>query len=224
VLDALAGWAERHQRLVLALAVIIGLGVTLVLRLQGPPPVVVTLTPVVESVLRDAGTPRVGPADADVVVVVYTDYRCPICRRTDGALERLLVADPRVRVHFKDWPILGAASRLGAQAALAAERQGKYLALHRALMDDPAPLTTERLPEVARRAGLDPDRLAQDMAEHARDIDEQLARHAAQAFALGLKGTPAYLVGPHLIQGGLDDRELARAVAKARKAGPPKPP
>ena len=162
------------------------------------------------------------PDPADVVVVVFTDYRCPVCRRTDGALERLLASDPHVRVHFKDWPILGEASRLGAQAALAAERQGKYLALHRALMEDPAPLSAERLPELARKAGLDADRLARDMAEHGRDIDEQLNRHAAQAFALGLRGTPAYLVGPYLIEGGLDERKLDRAVAKARRAGPPR--
>ena len=215
--------AEASPLLTLAVLAGVGALIAFVLRLQGPPPVVVRLTPVVESVLRDAGTPRAGAADADVIVVVFTDYRCPICRRTDAALERLLAADPRVRVHFKDWPILGEASRLGAQAALAAQRQDKYLALHRALMSDPAPLTADRLPEVARRAGLDADQLTRDMAEHARDIDEQLNRHAAQAFALGLKGTPAYLVGPHLIQCGLDDRRLAREVARARKAGPPRP-
>lgn len=213
-------------RPLLTVAVLTGLGalVALGLRLQGPPPTALALTPVVESVLRDAGSPRAGAADADVVVVVFTDYRCPVCRRTDGALERLLASDARVRVHFKDWPILGEASRLGARAALAAERQGKYLALHRALMEDPAPLTAERLPDVARTAGLDAERLARDMAEHGRDIDEQLSRHAAQAFALGLRGTPAYLVGPHLIEGGLDDGKLTRAVAKARRAGPPRPP
>ena len=215
--------ADASPRLTLAILLGVGALIAFLLRLQGPAPTVLSLTPVVESVLRDAGTPRAGAADANVVIVVFTDYRCPICRRTDGALERLLDSDPGVRVHFKDWPILGEASRLGARAALAAERQGKYLPMHRALMNDPAPLTVERLSQIARRAGVDADRLTRDMAEHASDIDEQLNRHAAQAFALGLKGTPAYLIGPHLIQGGLDDRSLAREVAKARKAGPPKP-
>lgn len=214
--------AEGRPLLTVVVLTSLGALVALGLRLQGAPPKALTLTSVVESVLRDAGSPRAGATDADVVVVVFTDYRCPVCRRTDGALERLLASDPHVRVHFKDWPILGEASRLGAQAALAAERQGKYLALHRALMEDPAPLSAERLPELARKAGLDADRLARDMAEHGRDIDEQLNRHAAQAFALGLRGTPAYLVGPYLIEGGLDERRLARAVAKARRAGPPR--
>lgn len=214
--------AEGRPLLTVVVLTSLGALVALGLRLQGAPPKALTLTPVVESVLRDAGSPRAGATDADVVVVVFTDYRCPVCRRTDGALERLLASDPHVRVHFKDWPILGEASRLGAQAALAAERQGKYLALHRALMEDPAPLSAERLPELARETGLDADRLARDMAEHGRDIDEQLNRHAAQAFALGLRGTPAYLVGPYLIEGGLDERRLDRAVAKARRAGPPR--
>lgn len=214
--------AEGRPLLTVVVLTSLGALVALGLRLQGAPPKALTLTSVVESVLRDAGSPRAGAADADVVVVVFTDYRCPVCRRTDGALERLLASDPHVRVHFKDWPILGEASRLGAQAALAAERQGKYLALHRALMEDPAPLSAERLPELARKAELDADRLARDMAEHGRDIDEQLNRHAAQAFALGLRGTPAYLVGPYLIEGGLDERRLDRAVAKARRAGPPR--
>ena len=155
--------AEASPLLTLAVLAGVGALIAFVLRLQGPPPVVVRLTPVVESVLRDAGTPRAGAADADVIVVVFTDYRCPICRRTDAALERLLAADPRVRVHFKDWPILGEASRLGAQAALAAQRQDKYLALHRALMSDPrllmldepslglAPATVELMYETLER-------------------------------------------------------------------------
>ena len=126
-----------------------------------------------------------------------------------------------MRVHFKDWPILGEQSKLGARAALAAHRQGGYFAMHKALMADAAPLTPARVGELAAQAGLDAERLASDLQLHAGDIDEQLNRQANQAFSLGLRGTPSYLVGAQLIEGGLDDRALAKAVAAARKAGPP---
>lgn len=223
-LESLANWAERHPRLILALAVLVGLIATFILQNRPPPAQTLALTPVVQGVLADRGTPRVGPADAQVVVVLFTDYRCPICRRTDPALERLIAKDPSVRVHFKDWPILGDQSTIGARVALAAGRQGKYLATHRALMANGAPLTPERVRAIAMDAGLDPARLERDLAMHGKEIDQQLARHASQAFALGLRGTPAYLVGPHLIQGGLDDAALAKAVERARKAGPPRQP
>jgi protein-disulfide isomerase len=222
-LESLAVWAERHPKLILALAVVAGLAVTFVLQNRPPPAQTLGLTPVVEDVLDDRGTPRVGPADAQVVIVLFTDYRCPICRRTDPALERLIAKDPTVRVHFKDWPILGEQSTIGARVALAAEAQGKYLAMHSALMANSAPLTQDRIGEMARDVGLDPARLEADLARSGADIDRQLSRHAGQAFALGLHGTPAYLVGPYLIQGGMDDAALAKAVERARKAGPPKP-
>lgn len=221
-LESLAVWAERHPKLILALAVLAGLAVTFVLQNRPPPAQTLALTPVVEDVLADRGTPRIGPEDAQVVIVLFTDYRCPICRRTDPALERLVAKDPTVRVHFKDWPILGEQSTIAARAALAAKVQGKYLAMHRALMANGAPLSPERLRAIAAEAGLDPVRLESDLTMHGKEIDQQLARHAGQAFALGLHGTPAYLVGPYLIQGGLDDAALAKAVERARKAGPPK--
>ena len=221
--DSLPDWADAHPRRVLAIAVVVGLAITFVLQNRPPPALALERTPVVAGVLDDAGTPRVGPADADVVVVLFTDYRCPICRRTDPALERLVARDPKVRVHYKDWPILGEQSTLAARAALAAERQGKYLAMHRALMADNAPLTPAEIRRIAADAGLDPARLEADLVQYDKEIERQLAAHANQAFGLGLKGTPAYLVGPHLLQGGLDDAALEKAVARARKAGPLKP-
>lgn len=200
-----------------------GLAVTFVLQSRPPPWRQLPLTPVVEAVLRDPRTPRVGPRDADVVVVVFTDYRCAVCRRTDPALARLLAADKRVQVQFKDWPILGEASQVAARAALAADRQGGYIAMHHALMAERGPLTEVRMRQIADAAQIDGARLEADLAAYGRDIDQQLTRQANQAFSLGLRGTPAYLVGPYLIEGGLNDRQLAKAVAAAREAGPPRP-
>lgn len=217
----MAGWAETRPRLILALAVLVGLAVTFVLQTAPPSPRKLTLTPVVEAALDARGAPMAGAAAPEVTVVIFTDYRCPVCRKTDPALERLIAADPTVKVVFKDWPILGEQSRLGAQAALAADRQGKYLQMHRALMASAAPIIPQALPQIAREAGVDAERLERDMGTP--EIEAQLSRHASQAFGLGLRGTPAYLVGPYLIQGGLDDAALAAAVRRARKAGPPQP-
>lgn len=209
-------------RLSLLLAAAAGLAGYVWLQGAPPPDRRLELTPVVSQVLNDPGSPTSGPATADVTVVIFTDYQCAVCKRTDPALGRLVAADPSVRVVWKDWPIRGPVSDLAARTALAAGYQGRYVQVHDALMAARGQLTPARITDVAARAGADPARLAADLQTHARAIDAQLSRHKLQAFSLGLQGTPAYLVGPHLIQGGLDDRDLAAAVRRVRRSGPPK--
>jgi len=211
----------KPARLSLALAVAAGLAAYAWLQGAPPPSRTLELTPAVADVLGDPGSPAAGAATPDVTLVIFTDYLCAVCKRTDPALSRLLAIDPNVRVIWKDWPIRGPASDLAARTALAAHRQGRYLEVHDALMAARGQLTPARIADIARQAGADPVRLAADMRSEARAIDAQLGRHRLQAFSLGLQGTPAYLVGPYLIQGGLDDRALAAAVRRARRAGPP---
>jgi protein-disulfide isomerase len=207
----------RRPNLALLLAVIAGIAVSLILRWLPQEGRALTLTPVVAGVLGDAGSPASGAAQPQVTIVVFTDYQCPVCKATEPALHRLLAADPTVRVVWKDWPIRGPLSHLAARTALAAHRQGRYEVVHTALMDARGPLTGPRIAAIARSAGADPT-LAGDPA-----VAAQLQRHASQAFGLGLSGTPAYLVGPYLLEGGLDDRRLRHAVDRARRAGPPQP-
>lgn len=214
----------KPVRLSLLFAVAAGLGATAWLQLGPPPGQTLTRTPVVDQVLSDPGSPTSGAtlAAADVTVVIFTDYQCAICKRTDPALGRLLAEDPRVRVVWKDWPIRGPGSDYAARVALAADRQGRYRPVHDALMAARGQLTPARILDIAREAGADPVRLDADLQSQARAIDAQLGRHRLQAFSLGLQGTPAYLVGPYLLQGALDDRALVAAVRRARRAGPPK--
>ena len=214
---------SRRQWLGLALLVTLAITASTLLQWWPREGRRLTLTPVVAGVLNDAGSPRAGAAgSADVTVVVFTDYRCPICKATDPALARALAADPFLRVIYKDWPIRGAISDLAARTALAADRQGRYAAVHGALMAARGPLDAARIAAIAAEAGADPVRLASDLTTHAREIDAQLGRHSQQAFGLGLAGTPGYLVGPYLYDGGLDDRRLAHAIRLARRTGPPR--
>lgn len=207
---------DRRASLGLGAAGLLGWGVSAWLRRQGAPPQRLGETPVFRQVVDDPGSPRIGSPSADVAVVVFTDYQCPICRRTDAALGRLLAQDPRAAVIYKDWPILGEASRSAAQVALAAARQGRYAEVHAALMASRGALSADRIRGAAVSAGVDWSRLEADRSRDAAQIEAQLGRHTLQAFALGLEGTPAYLVGPRLVRGGLDDGALRRLVKAAR--------
>ena len=212
------GWLSRHPKAGLAAAVTLGLAVTVALRVGPPPAQGLTPTPVVLAVLNDPGSPALGDPSADVTIVVFTDYQCPICRGTDGALEAARRADPHVRVVYKDWPIFGEASRNAARVALAAQLQGRYGAAHSALMTTRRRLDAAAVREVVAAAGVDLQRLDSDLAAHGAAIDAQLKRHAFEAWSLGIEGTPAYLIGPNLYRGGLGGLALRRAIAKARKS------
>src|SRR5690606_18407885 len=92
--------------------------------------------------------------NADLTVVMFTDYQCPACRKADPALRAALARDGNVRVVYKDWPVFGERSEYAAKVALAAHRQGIYCAVHHALMNAPS-LDHAALREVIVRAGGD---------------------------------------------------------------------
>jgi protein-disulfide isomerase len=210
----------RRPRLTLLIAVLVAVGVSGILHLLGDGDLKLDATPAVSAILGDPGSPQMGAAHPDLTIVVFTDYQCPICKATDPALEDLLARDRRVRIIYKDWPIFGPASQAAARVALAADRQGKYLAFHRALMSSRVKLDDAEIQRAALKAGLDWPRVETDLRDRDLDFRRQLARQGTQAFSIGLQGTPGYLVGPYLINRGLDAGQLAVAVARARHAGP----
>lgn len=178
--------------------------------------------PAVRAILADRSPPSIGPASADLTMQVFTDYRCPACRRADPAMHRAVADDGRVRLVYRDWPIFGDASRRAAHVALASG--SRYPAVHRALMAEPRALTDAVLRDAVTAAGGDPDRLPGDWAKHRAAIDARLAANARAAATLGLRGTPAYLVGPLIVTGAMDEGGFARAFAAARAAQQQRPP
>lgn len=164
-----------------------------------------------------APLPALGNPSGDVTVVEFFDYRCPYCRQAAGEVEALLEADKGVRLVLKEFPVLGPESVLAARAAIAAHRQGKYLALHRALMAHDGALDKAAVMALATAAGLDTGRLAADMARP--ETDAVIRDSHGLARALGINGTPAFVVGDRLMPGLVPAEALARAVAEARGTG-----
>jgi protein-disulfide isomerase len=168
-----------------------------------------------QALTGDPADPTAGSANPDVTVVEFYDTRCPYCRRLLPTLTALLQADPKVRLIYKDLPILGAASVLEARALLAAQRQGGYLRLQEVVMHATGTPTVQTLRADAERLGLNGARFEQDMADPA--IQARLDANLALARALHLEGTPAFVIGAQLIPGAIDLAEMEQAVAAARK-------
>jgi protein-disulfide isomerase len=166
--------------------------------------------------LSDATAPIAGNPQGDVTIIEFFDYRCPYCKQVEPHLEALLKEDPKLRIVYKEFPVLGPQSLYASRMALAAHKQGKYAAFHEAMMAAKGQITEETILNVARAAGLDLTRAKSDMA--AADIQEIIKRNYALADALDIQGTPAFIVGDTIVPGATDLDNLRRLIAEARKS------
>ena len=170
-----------------------------------------------EAIQNDPVTPTAGNPKGDLTIVTFFDYNCPFCKKAEPALEQVVEEDGHIRLVYKDWPILTKASVYGAQLALAAKYQGKYAAVHAALMSIPGPkIPEDQMLAAIRKSGVDMDKLDADLKAHGDEITALLRRNLAQADSLGLQGTPAYLVGHYRVTSALTYDGFKRAVADAR--------
>lgn len=160
------------------------------------------------------GDPVAGNPAGAVTVVEFFDYRCPYCKAVAKDMIATLQAEGDVRIVFKEFPILGPDSQMAAKAALAADKQGKYLAFHQALMDHKGVLDRDSLTDIAEEAGLDVELLQIDM--ESAEVETVIARNMALADTLDIGGTPAFIIGDTLVPGAIDMKTLKDLVAKAR--------
>lgn len=157
-----------------------------------------------------------GNPDGDVTVVTYMDYACGYCRASLPEIERLVASDGGVRIVYRELPILSADSRTAAAWAIAAAEQGRYLPFHTALFAAGRP-TDAAVMAAAAKAGLDVARARRIVASPTTtaEIDKNLRT----AGALGMTGTPAWVIGDRIVSGAIPQEDLAAAVKAARDAG-----
>jgi protein-disulfide isomerase len=168
-----------------------------------------------EEILNDRAAPVGGNPSGDVTLVEFFDYNCPYCRRVAPTVVDLEEADHDLRIVYKEFPILGPGSQFAARAALASWKQGKYAPFHNALMQATEQVTEETVMEVARTVGLDTEQLKADMQDSA--IQEAIARNLQLANALGVTGTPSFVIGDRVVPGAADLGTLQGLIADARR-------
>jgi protein-disulfide isomerase len=134
-----------------------------------------------------------GPEDAPITIVEFSDFRCPFCRQWHNeTLTPLLERYPdQIRLIYRDFPVVG-----GFDAALAAEcagDQGDYYAFHDLLFSgEYQNLNTDAFAAYAEQLDMDPDELLScvDEGKFADEVEAD-ARYAA---SLGVSGTPTFFI------------------------------
>jgi protein-disulfide isomerase len=170
-----------------------------------------------DQLFKSRSDPSAGNADASVTIVEFFDYQCPYCRRMAQQLAKLNAEDPDLRIVYKEFPVFGPASTLAAQAAVGAMRQGKYEEFHLAMMGVRGAPSERTIFRVAERIGLDVGRLRADMNSATPTRLFQRNRQLAQE--LGIRGTPAFVIGDQVIPGAIDIDRLKALIAEQRAAG-----
>ena len=154
-----------------------------------------------------------GAANPDVTLVEFYDYACGYCKASVPILDRLIREDPKLRIVYREFPILGEGSVAAARMALGASKAGKFTAFHDALYAAGRP-DQQSLTQAAQAAGI-PAGIPQSP-----EIETELKRNYSLANELGATGTPLFVVGDQVLNGavGYDALKAAIAAARARKS------
>lgn len=166
---------------------------------------------------NDKASPVSGNPAGDVTIVEFLDYNCGFCKSVQSAVDSVLKSDGKIRLVNKELPVVGGESSvLAARATLAAARQGKYDALHDRLMQAKTRIDLATIEREAAAAGIDIPRLKRDMDDPA--IKQQIEDNLELSRAVGVTGTPAFIIGGKLVPGAVSEATLKKLVAEARTA------
>ena len=152
-----------------------------------------------------------GAKDGDVTLVEFYDYACGYCKASLPVIARLIKEDPKLRVVYREFPILGPESELAARMALGASQAGRFMAFHDALYAAGRP-SEATLAKAAAAAGI-PAGVPNSPA-----IEGELRKNFQLAQQLGATGTPLFIVGDKVLNGAVGYEALKEAIAAARAA------
>ena len=159
-----------------------------------------------------------GNPQGDVTVVEFFDYNCAYCRGAMSDMLDLLKNDGKLKFVLKEFPVLGPGSVEAARVAVAVRMQDKgkkYFDFHQRLLGGRGQADRARALAVAKEVGLDMARLEKDAASD--EVKATIEESMKLAEALGLNGTPSYVVGSDVVVGAVGLPALKEKVETARR-------
>ena len=160
-----------------------------------------------------------GNPQGDVTFVEFFDYNCGYCKRALNDMVELMSKDSKLKVVLKEFPVLGPSSVEAAQVAVAVRMQDKtgkkYFEFHQKLLSGRGQVDKAKALATAKDIGLDMARLDKDLKsdEVAKTIEESMKL----AEALGLNGTPSYVIGNDVVIGAVGLAALSQKIKAARE-------
>jgi protein-disulfide isomerase len=160
-----------------------------------------------------------GNPKGDVTVVEFFDYNCGYCKRALSDMDDILSKDKNVRFILKEFPILGpdsvAAHRVANAVRLVAPE--KYAEFHRELLSGKPHASEATAIAVASALGVKEAAIRKSMADQPND---DMVRDAYRlANAIGITGTPTYVVGDEAVFGAVGLETIEQKVANVRACG-----
>jgi len=160
------------------------------------------------------GAAVMGNPDGKTIVIEFSDYNCPYCKRMAPMIKQAIKTNPDLKFVLREFPILGPSSKYASAAALAAKMQGKYETAHFALISTKGRLTETRVNKLLAAAGLDMAKLKKDMESPL--IKTVIARNLEIGQMLGINGTPAFIAAEKLFPGALSSEQFSNMVQEAK--------
>ncbi len=162
------------------------------------------------------GSPVGGNPKGNITVVEFFDYRCPYCKKVFPTVQKLLKEDKNIRYVLKEFPILGPVSVIATRVSLAlwAIDPKKYMTYHTSVMTSRGSLDEQRIFKYAKKAGYDVSEVRARMDDPA--IKLEIAANMKLAEELGINGTPAFVIGRHVVPGAVDMATLKQLIRATR--------
>jgi len=159
-----------------------------------------------------------GNPEGDITIVEFLDYRCGYCRRAFEEVETLLSEDENIRFIIKEYPILGDASLLSSQFAIAVKQlygAEAYKDVHNTLMAFSADPTPEALAQIALSYELDPKAvIAQMMSD---EVQMEIDRTRELGAKMEVSGTPTFVIENAMVRGYVPLDDMRSIVAEQRE-------
>lgn len=151
-----------------------------------------------------AGSPELGPPNAAITLVEFSDFQCPYCAAAVPQIQAVMKAYPtQVKLIFKQFPLSNhPQADLAATAALAAQKQGKFWQLHDAMYQSQDDLSRRAILAMAAQVGIDVKRMEDDMDSTA--IRETVVRDVQDGNKAGVEGTPTIFVNGQRYNGAIN--------------------
>lgn len=164
----------------------------------------------------------IGNPQGDVTMVEFFDYNCGYCKRAFTDMVELMKGDPKLRIVLKEFPVLGPGSIEAAQVSAAVRLQDKggkkFFEFHQKLLMGRGQADKARALAAAKETGFDVARIEKDMS--GEEVRQSIEESFKLAEALGLNGTPSYVIGEDVVVGAVGHATLREKINGARCGKP----